>query len=151
MKRFHIHLSVVDLAHNIDFYSKLFGVAPTVTKSDYAKWMLEDPRINFAISTLEEKTGVNHLGLQVDSDDELKGLRAQAVRANIRAVEEPGAECCYAKSDKHWIGDPQGIAWEVFHTLGDIPVFGVPVSEAQAAACCEPKTSTANVQRACCA
>jgi catechol 2,3-dioxygenase-like lactoylglutathione lyase family enzyme len=153
MKRFHVHLSVTSIPHSIEFYSKLFGVEPAVTKPDYAKWMLEDPRINFAISTGEGRLGLNHLGFQVDSDEELTELREQAARADIAAVEEIGAQCCYARSDKHWIGDPQGVAWEVFHTLGDIPVFGEHESQAQAAACCEPKQarSAATSKNACCA
>ena len=153
MKRFHVHVSVTDLSQSIGFYSKLFGAEPSVTKTDYAKWMLDDPRINFAISTREGKAGLNHLGFQVDSDEELKQLREQARNADIAAVEEPGAACCYAKSDKHWIEDPQGIAWETFHTLGDTPVFGSPaVKVEQASACCVPKVgaSPAKVQSACC-
>jgi len=140
MKRFHVHLSVKNLSESIDFYSKLFGSEPTVTKGDYAKWMLNDPRINFAISDRDGTPGVNHLGVQVDSDAELVELRSQAERANIDTVAEPGAACCYAKSDKHWIEDPQGIAWETFHTLGNIPVFGQasldsPASPAAAVRC----------------
>ena len=155
MKRFHVHVSVMDLAQSIGFYSKLFGAEPAVTKTDYAKWMLDDPRINFAISTREGKAGLNHLGFQVDTNDELTQLRAQAQKADIAAVEEMGAACCYANSDKHWIEDPQGIAWETFHTLGDIPVFGAPaVKSEQTGACCAPKVSVSatpiKVQSACC-
>ncbi|WP_341921514.1 ArsI/CadI family heavy metal resistance metalloenzyme [Hydrocarboniphaga effusa] len=153
MRRFHVHVSVTDLPQSIGFYSKLFGAEPTVSKTDYAKWMLDDPRINFAISTREGKAGLNHLGFQVDSADELTQLREQAQKADIAAVEELGATCCYAKSDKHWIEDPQGIAWETFHTLGDIPVFGAPAVKAeQASACCAPKVSAipVKVQSACC-
>lgn len=155
MKRFHVHVSVMDLRQSIGFYSKLFGVEPTVAKSDYAKWMLDDPRINFAISTREGKAGLNHLGFQVDTSDELTQLREQAQQADIAAVEEMGVACCYAKSDKHWIEDPQGIAWETFHTLGDIPVFGTAAVKAdKASACCTPKVSISaipiKVQSACC-
>lgn len=153
MKRFHVHVSVTDLSQSVGFYSKLFGAEPSVTKTDYAKWMLDDPRINFAISTREGKAGLNHLGFQVDSDEELTQLREQAQKADIAAVEELGAACCYAKSDKHWIEDPQGIAWETFHTLGDIPVFGAPAVKAeQSSACCAPKVSAipVKVQSACC-
>jgi catechol 2,3-dioxygenase-like lactoylglutathione lyase family enzyme len=153
MKRFHVHVSVTDLPQRVGFYSKLFGAEPAVTKTDYAKWMLDDPRIHFAISTREGKAGLNHLGFQVDSDDELTQLREQAQKADIAAVEELGAACCYAKSDKHWIEDPQGIAWETFHTLGDIPVFGAPAVKAEpVSACCAPKVSAipVKVQSACC-
>jgi len=150
MKRFHVHVSVDDLAASIRFYSSIFGVGPAVEKSDYAKWMLEDPRINFAISNRGGKSGVNHLGLQVDSADELAALRAQVARADIAADDEPAAQCCYAVSDKYWIEDPQGVAWETFHTLGDIPVFGndaTPRAEAAPAACCTPKDAATK----CCA
>jgi len=150
MKRFHVHVSVDDLAGSIRFYTSIFGVGPAVEKSDYAKWMLEDPRINFAISNRGGKSGVNHLGLQVDSADELAALRAQVARADIAADDEPAAQCCYAVSDKYWIEDPQGVAWETFHTLGDIPVFGndaTPRAEAAPAACCTPKDAATK----CCA
>ena len=108
MRRFHVHVSVNDLAHSIRFYSTIFGAAPTVEKGDYAKWMLDDPRINFAISQRGEKAGVNHLGLQVDTAEELAALRQQVAAAKIVAEDEPAAECCYALSDKYWIEDPQG-------------------------------------------
>src|SRR3546814_7102681 len=100
MKRFHVHVSVQDLDASLRFYSKLFGAEPSVVKSDYAKWMLDDPRVNFAISQRDGKPGVNHLGFQVDSDAELAALRVQAEHADLAAVDEPGAACCYARSDK---------------------------------------------------
>ncbi|MGQ0503564.1 MAG: ArsI/CadI family heavy metal resistance metalloenzyme [Panacagrimonas sp.] len=126
MNRFHVHVSVKDLDESIRFYSNLFGVEPSVTKADYAKWMLEDPRINFAIShnRCGDAYGVNHLGLQVDSDAELSALELRFAEAGLSGVQEHGAACCYAKSDKTWLQDPQGIAWENFHTLGSVPVFG---------------------------
>jgi len=123
MKRFHVHVSVRDVSESIGFYSKLFGTPPTVQKDDYANWMIEDPRINFAISKRGHNVGVNHLGFQVDSADELVSLHEQA-NADTSTVHEAAAACCYAKSDKYWIQDPQGIAWETFHTLGGIPVYG---------------------------
>ena len=153
MKRFHVHVSVNDLAKSIRFYTSVFGAAPAVEKADYAKWMLDDPRINFAISNRGGKPGVNHLGLQVDSPDELATLRARVASANIAADDEPAAECCYARSDKYWIEDPQGVAWETFHTLGDIPVFGndhAPETQ-QATACCAPKQAEAAASSTCCA
>jgi catechol 2,3-dioxygenase-like lactoylglutathione lyase family enzyme len=144
MKRFHVHVSVNDLAHSIRFYSTIFGAAPTVEKGDYAKWMLDDPRINFAISQRGEKAGVNHLGLQVDTAEELAALRQQVAAARIVAEDEPAAECCYALSDKYWIEDPQGVAWETFHTLGDIPMFVKYHPEvAAASACCAPLPAAA--------
>ena len=124
MKRFHVHVSVKDLAASIRFYQTLFGAKPAITKPDYAKWMLEDPRVNFAISTHRQPVGVNHLGLQVDADEELRGMRAQLEAADARMVEESEQPCCYAKSDKYWVTDPTGIAWETFHTLGGIPLYG---------------------------
>ena len=144
MKRFHVHVSVHDLKESIGFYSQLFGSTPSVEKPDYAKWMLDDPRINFAISQRGHAVGVNHLGFQVDSDEELKALRGQVDEAGLTSIEQTGTNCCYAKSDKHWLEDPQGIAWETFHTLASVPVFGeenVPdqsQSSAQNNACCAP-------------
>jgi catechol 2,3-dioxygenase-like lactoylglutathione lyase family enzyme len=142
MKRFHLHLSVDDLQHNIRFYSKLFGAEPAVVKPDYAKWMLEDPRVNFAISTRGSRPGLDHLGLQVDSAGELDAVRGNLAAADA-GIEAESAECCYARSDKYWVQDPQGIAWEAYHTLGAIPVFsrGTPVTvkgDATGAACCSP-------------
>src|SRR5438552_11328904 len=139
MKRFHVHVSVNDIDESVRFYSKVFGSEPTVLKHDYAKWMVEDPRINFAISTCRAKAGVNHLGLQVDSAEELKDLRHQLAAADAALVEERGANCCYANSDKYWITDPQGIAWETFHSLGSIPVFSADSDTRQqtsATVCC---------------
>lgn len=124
MKRFHVHVSVADLSESIRFYSELFGTEPTVHKPDYAKWMLEDPRINFAISTRGQRVGVNHLGLQVDSDPELRGMKTRLVAADGKMLQEDAQSCCYARSDKYWVTDPTGIAWETFHTLDSIPVFG---------------------------
>jgi catechol 2,3-dioxygenase-like lactoylglutathione lyase family enzyme len=124
MKRFHVNLSVEDLAESIRFYTALFATEPTVRKDDYAKWMLDDPRINFAIAQRGATTGVNHLGIQVDSAEELTAMRTQLTHANHALVEQSGAACCYANSDKYWITDPEGIAWETFHTLDTIPIYG---------------------------
>jgi catechol 2,3-dioxygenase-like lactoylglutathione lyase family enzyme len=156
MKRFHVHVAVDDLQKNIRFYSAMFGAAPTVEKPDYAKWMLDDPRVNFAISRRGAAAGVNHLGFQVESEDELKGLRDRVASADIQARDEVGANCCYARSDKYWVQDPQGIAWETFHTLGEIPVFGEQAATAEPAkaACCAPETPVSFAPRpksnACC-
>jgi lactoylglutathione lyase len=138
MKRFHVHAHVDDLKASVAFYSKLFAAAPTRLESDYAKWMIEDPRINFAISARGGKTGIDHLGFQTDSDEELVGLKARAQAADMAVLDEGETTCCYARSAKHWVTDPQGIAWEHFHTLDNIPTFsqhsvGVPT---EAAACC---------------
>jgi catechol 2,3-dioxygenase-like lactoylglutathione lyase family enzyme len=149
MKRLHVHVSVKDLPASIRFYRTLFAAEPVVTKLDYAKWMLEDPRVNFAISTQRQPVGINHLGFQVDTDEELHGMRAQLEAADARMVAESEQPCCYAKSDKYWVTDPTGIAWETFHTLGSIPVYGedtpvfnhgesvVPIENASAT-CCVP-------------
>ena len=143
MKRFHVHVAVDDLAANVRFYSTVFGAPPTVQKPDYAKWMLEDPRINFAVSQRGAKSGVDHLGFQVDTDEELAALREQVANAQIAAQDQPGATCCYAKSDKYWIEDPQGIAWETYHTLGEAQIYGETTrstdAAASAAACCAPR------------
>jgi len=124
MKRFHVHVSVDDLARSVRFYSALFDAEPAVLKSDYAKWMLDDPRINFAISERGAAPGVDHLGLQVDDAGELAAMqqRFEAADPAVRSV--PGTACCYAESDKHWARDPSGIAWEAYHTLAAIPTYG---------------------------
>ena len=136
MKRFHVHLHVANLAGSIGFYSKLFAAEPTRVESDYAKWMLDDPRVNFAISTCGSKAGIDHLGFQTDNADELAELNARAVAADMALLDEGETTCCYARSEKHWITDPQGIAWEHFHTLDNIPVFSQAPASAEAAACC---------------
>lgn len=141
MKRFHVHAHVEDLDQSIAFYSRMFGAAPTRVEADYAKWMIEDPRINFAISTRGGRPGVDHLGIQTDSEEELQELKSRARAADMALLDEGQTSCCYARSDKYWITDPQGIAWEQFHTLGDIPVFGAPgpAAAAEAPACCAPE------------
>lgn len=137
MNRFHIHVHVQDLDQSIAFYSKLFAAAPSRQEADYAKWMLDDPRINFAISSRGGKPGVDHLGFQVDSEQELATLRERAADADLHMSEVGETTCCYARSDKHWITDPQGIAWEHFHTLADVPMFNE--APKAASACCTPK------------
>jgi hypothetical protein len=134
MKRFHVHAHVEDLQASIAFYSKLFAAAPTRIESDYAKWMLDDPRINFAIST-RGAPGVDHLGIQTDSEDELAELKQRARAADMALMDEGEVTCCYARSDKYWLTDPQGIAWEQFHTLGNVPVFSETKSEPTSGCC----------------
>jgi catechol 2,3-dioxygenase-like lactoylglutathione lyase family enzyme len=136
MKRFHVHISVQDLAANVRFYSNVFGAPPTVLKPDYAKWMLDDPRVNFAISSHGLESGVDHLGLQVESEAELNALHEQIAKGNIAAREQKNTTCCYARSDKYWVTDPQGIAWEAFHTLEPISVYG-DAARLQPTACCD--------------
>lgn len=123
MKRFHVHLNVSDLQASVGFYTQLFASEPTVRKPDYAKWMLEDPRINFAISTHGRTPGVDHLGLQVDEQAELRALGLQLDAAGGTLVPEDAVVCCYARSDKLWTQDPQGIRWETFHTLGEATTY----------------------------
>ena len=147
MKRFHVHLGVPDLAASIRFYSDLFGMPPAVEKPDYAKWMLDDPRVNFAISHSPRQSGLSHLGFQAESAEELAGVRGQFAAADAASVyDEPNVTCCYARGNKHWTRDPQGIAWEAFHPLGDVPRCDVPRHGAEpvgacggaAAQCCAP-------------
>lgn len=146
MKRFHVHISVPDLAGSIRFYSTLFGTEPAVIKGDYAKWMLEDPRVNFAISQRGGKAGLNHLGLQAESDAELESLGAQLHRADLAVTAEKETACCYARSNKYWVTDPTGIAWETFHTLGSVPTFdGEVAGEKVQAGCCAPAKAAVNI------
>ena len=138
MKRFHVHVHVQDLQASIAFYSKLFGAQPTRVETDYAKWMLEDPKVNFAVSSRGGKAGVDHLGLQTETEDELAELKARARAADMTLLDEGETTCCYARSDKYWLTDPDGVAWEQFHTLDSIPTFSEApkVSGPQSAACC---------------
>lgn len=123
MKRFHVHVHVADLEESVRFYTALFGVRPEVSKPDYAKWLLEDPRLNFAIS-IGSGRGVSHLGLQTDGVGELEAIAGRARAAGIDGAAEPDAECCYAKSSKHWFTDPQGLVWETFETHGQSESIG---------------------------
>jgi hypothetical protein len=152
MKRFHVHISVDDLDANVRFYSTMFGTPPIVLKPDYAKWMMDDPRVNLAISKRGLKPGVDHLGVQVESETELSTLRKQVSAAEIAMLDQPNTTCCYARSDKYWITDPQGVAWETFHTLESVPVYG-ETRRAESTACCRP-AQTADSQptksSACC-
>jgi len=124
MKRFHVHVHVDDLRQSIRFYSALFGAEPSVTKSDYAKWMLEDPRLNFAMSSGTHHKGIGHLGFQVDRPEELAEIAARGKAAELGGVEEREARCCYAKSNKNWFTDPQGVVWETFESFGEIESYG---------------------------
>lgn len=142
MKRFHMHVAVENIDQNVKFYSTLFGAEPTVRKPDYAKWMLEDPRVNFAISARGAKPGLDHVGIQAENETELADIHSRLARADQRMLKQEGTSCCYAKSDKYWVQDPQGIAWEAYQTLGEVPVFGDgAAAQAQTqfkAACCAP-------------
>ena len=162
MSRFHVHLNVADLDTSIRFYTQLFAAEPTVRKPDYAKWMLEDPRVNFAISNTGRAPGIDHLGLQVDSNDELSSLGVRLDAAGGAVVPEDAAVCCYARSDKLWTEDPQGTRWETFHTVGDATTYyaGESACATDGAACtpnvaemkpkAETGTSCCSPASACC-
>jgi catechol-2,3-dioxygenase len=157
MKRLHVHVSVDDLAQSVRFYSTLFAAEPTVTKPDYAKWMLDDPRVNFAISARGAAAGLDHLGIQVETADELHDVHARLQQAERPVLREGATTCCYAKSEKAWISDPQGLAWETFLTSGESTVYGdsadlgqirttaeasrpaPKIETSPAAACCAPR------------
>lgn len=152
MKRLHVHVAVDDLTASIKFYSALFAAAPSVVKPDYAKWMLDDPRVNFAISARGRATGLDHLGIQVESKDELKEVYARLQQAGGQVVEQGQTNCCYSRSEKSWIDDPAGIAWETFLTFGETTDYGDGSGEREARiakaindtkSCCAPETSRA--------
>ena len=150
MKRLHVHVAVDSLADSIRFYSGMFAAEPSVVKPDYAKWMLEDPRVNFAISQRGAATGLNHLGIQVESADELGEMQGRLQALQTELITEEGVACCYAKSDKYWLTDPSGIRWETVHTLGSVPVYGEPKpSQAAEANCCVPLAKT-DAKSPCC-
>ena len=144
MKRFHVHVSVGDLVESVRFYSQLFGAEPSVRKGDYAKWMLEDPRVNFAISQRGATPGVQHVGIQVENRAELEQVYERLQRAERPVLEEGATTCCYAHSEKSWIEDPQGVQWETFLTTGESTVYGrdparfQPAPSSQDSWCCAP-------------
>ena len=152
MKRMHVHVSVADIPNAIGFYSALFAAKPAVVKPDYAKWMLEDPRVNFAISTRGREAGLDHLGIQVEDRAELHDVYARLREAGGAVIEQGATTCCYAKSEKSWIGDPAGISWETFLTTGESTDYGASVEfgarVAHEKACCTPQNEPA---AACCA
>ncbi|WP_454719927.1 MULTISPECIES: ArsI/CadI family heavy metal resistance metalloenzyme [Cupriavidus] len=149
MKRFHVHVAVDDLSASIRYYTALFAAEPAVVKDDYAKWALDDPRVNFAISSRAGKPGVDHLGIQVETDAELAEMQARLASAGLPMQSQSATNCCYATSDKHWSVDPQGIAWESFHTLGSAPTYGESRDRgAEAAACCTPARLPASLHAA---
>jgi catechol 2,3-dioxygenase-like lactoylglutathione lyase family enzyme len=142
MKRFHVHVAVPDLQQSIRFYSTMFGAEPAVVKPDYAKWMLEDPRVNFAISQRGGSAGINHLGLQVDHPSELKEIQSRLQAADAKGLEEKNVSCCYARSDKYWVTDPAGVPWESFHSLGTVPFYNGDTRDAEKGACCAPSAES---------
>lgn len=156
MKRLHVHVSVDDLNQSRLFYSTLFGAEPTVVEKDYAKWMLDDPRVNFAISQRGRSGGIDHLGLQVESAEELAEIARRLKAAGETVASETDAACCYARSDKEWAVDPQGVRWESFLTHGQITTYGegsqfdqAPAATSEAA-CCAPKAEPAKTASSCC-
>jgi catechol-2,3-dioxygenase len=156
MKRLHVHLSIDNLSESVEFYSTLFGTAPSLLKDDYAKWSLEDPRVNFAISKRARAAGLDHLGIQVDAAAELAEVAGRLTASGAKLLEQKGAACCYARSDKAWVTDPQGIAWETFHSLGEMTVYGEDGRATTESACCEtvscgtPAQAPAGKDSACC-
>ncbi len=154
MKRFHAHVRVNDLESSVRFYSTLFGAEPVVLKTDYAKWMLDDPKVNFAITAGATATGIDHLGLQVESDEDLALIAQRLDSAGQSVAKQVNAACCYARGNKGWVSDPSGISWETFHTFGENTVYGNDIAPRPAAAkadesasCCEPVPSATT---ACC-
>ena len=161
MKRFHVHVAVENLDQSVKFYSTLFAAQPAVIKPDYAKWMLEDPRVNFAISQRGGEAGIEHLGIQVENETELDEVYARLNKAERPVIEEKTTTCCYANSDKQWIADPTGISWETFLTHGEATVYGgglaaIPADKTESA-CCAPTCCTPeqpaqkNARSSCCA
>lgn len=141
MKRLHVHVAVEDLGKSISFYSTLFGAKPSVLKDDYAKWMLDDPRVNFAISNRVRAAGIDHLGIQVETTAELTELAGRLKAAGEVTLDQEATTCCYAKSDKAWVNDPSGVRWETFHTFGEATTYGEDepqVKIEEAATCCAP-------------
>jgi predicted enzyme related to lactoylglutathione lyase len=155
MKRLHVHVAVENLSQSIGFYSALFAAQPAVIKTDYAKWMLDDPRVNFAISTRGRQPGLDHLGIQVENADELQEVYARLRNAGGNIIEQGQTACCYAKSEKSWIDDPAGIAWETFLTTGESTTYGdgtgerARVAHEKQSACCVPQAPT-DAPSACC-
>ncbi len=155
MRRFHAHVRVDDLESSVRFYSTLFGAEPTVRKPDYAKWMLEDPRVNFAITAGANAPGLDHLGFQLESDEDLATIASRLSAAGESVLKQENAACCYARGNKGWVSDPSGISWETFHTFGESTVYGNDVAprpaaskpQAGEASCCAPAPSAA---AACC-
>ncbi|HEX4181479.1 MAG TPA: ArsI/CadI family heavy metal resistance metalloenzyme [Caulobacteraceae bacterium] len=154
MKRLHVHVAVDDITHSVGFYSTLFGAAPSVVKDDYAKWMLDDPRVNFAISSRGVAAGLDHLGIQVEEAEELSRIAGRLKDAGAGAFDETAVTCCYAQGDKTWVEDPSGLRWETFRTFGEATVYGEDHSaemtpQNTGGACCAPKAKPVKTA-ACC-
>ena len=154
MSKMHIHISVENLEESIKFYSSLFGSQPTKLKNDYAKWMLDDPSVNFAISARGAAVGIDHIGIQAENEDEMQVLRDRINAADIDTFDDGPAVCCYSKSDKSWIQDPSGIAWETYHTMDEANFFNEESQESSESACCvpemKPKQDSCKPDTGCC-
>lgn len=153
MKRLHVHVAVEDMTKSVSFYSTLFGAEPTVLKDDYAKWMLDDPRVNFAISNHMAVPGLDHLGIQTESGEELAELAGRLKAAGETTRDQESATCCYAKSDKSWVNDPNGLRWETFHTFGEAVIYGEnerPDADKPLAACGAPAAVVEPAKAAAC-
>ena len=150
MKRMHVHVGVKNIDEAVKFYSALFGAEPDKKMPDYAKWMLEDPKLNFAISTRSGKEGVDHLGIQVENEAELFDMRKRISQAEIDVIDEGETVCCYAESDKSWIQDPAGIAWEAYQTMGDAQLFSAKEDNTQGACCTPVSIPVVAVSSSCC-
>jgi len=145
MSRLHVHISVEDIAQNIRFYSALFGVQPSINKNEYAKWDLQDPAVNFAISKRGATAGLDHVGIQTENDAELNAIQSRLEQAGIAGHKQKDAACCYARSDKYWTQDPQGVAWEAFHSLDSIPTFSCGTDDTTENSCCVPESSSSGM------
>ena len=153
MKRLHVNLSVSDLNASVHFYASLFDARPTVLKEDYAKWMLDDPRVNFAITTRGSRKGVDHLGIQVENKQELGEVYTRLQTAGAPVLEQGETTCCYAQSEKNWIFDPEGIPWETFLTKGESPVYGeneIRAEASESACCARPEAPAKSSGASCC-
>ena len=151
MKRLHLHVGVADLAQSIRFYETLFGAPPAVRREDYAKWMLDDPRVNFAISARGRAAGVDHLGIQTESAEELGALAARLKAAGAETFDQQATACCYARSDKSWVRDPSGLRWETFYTFGEATSYGEDEALPEASGCCGPaREAEPAPAKACC-
>lgn len=150
MKRLHVNLGVSSLDESLRFYTTLFDAAPTVVKPDYAKWILDDPRVNLSITTRGSRRGIDHLGIQVESADELGDLYTRLKTAGLSVIEQGETTCCYAHSEKNWASDPEGVAWETFLTTGDSPVYGSDseLEVLDSPCCATPRADAAG--RSCC-
>ncbi len=151
MKRFHIHVGVKDIKTSVQFYSTLFGQKPIKQKEDYAKWLLDDPSLNFAISTRSGEEGVNHLGIQVENSSELDEITERLKKADLGVYDEGEVTCCYAESNKAWVKDPSGVAWEAYQNMADADIYSDAKNEETSGGdCCGPEEEETDANSSCC-